>query len=60
MKAGYFGERAEVAVAGDEGEAAVETELGDQGIGEASTAAFSENLCAECSSALPETGLDLD
>jgi hypothetical protein len=35
MEAGYFGERAEVAVAGDEGEAAVETELGDQGIGEA-------------------------
>ena len=59
-QAADFGERAEVTVAGDEGKAGIETELGDHAIGEASTAGFRENFCAERSGALPKTGLDLD
>ena len=57
MEAGDLGEGAEVAIAGDQGNVGVEAELCDEGIGEASAAALRENFGAECSGALPKTGL---
>ena len=59
IKAGRLSEGVEVAIASDQGKAGVQTKLGDERIGEASSAPLGENLCAECSGSLPKTGLDL-
>src|SRR5580700_10642240 len=60
VEAGRGGERAEIAVAGEQGNPAVDTGLGDQRIAESRLAALSEDLRAQLACLLPVAGLDLD
>jgi len=60
VEAGGLGEGPEVAVAGDERDAAVDTGLRDEGVAEAGFAALRQDPGAESSCPLPMARFDVD
>ena len=60
VETGCAGERAEIAVAGEERNPAVDTGLGDECIAEARFVALTQDLRTQFTGTLPVAGLDFD